>query len=100
TYYWVRKLRARFFVGDHASAVDAADNAERLYETCATLALFLTETADFHFYAALSRAACCQPMGPDPYAKRREALRRHEQQLRTWAGICPQNFEDRATLVG
>jgi PAS domain S-box-containing protein len=100
TYYWVRKLRARFFVGDYASAVDAADKAERWYEMCATLALFLTETADFHFYAALSRAARCEPMGPDPYAKHRETLRRHEQQLLAWAANCPANFEDRATLVG
>src|SRR5262249_55202482 len=28
-YYWIRKLQARFFVGDFASAIDAADKAER-----------------------------------------------------------------------
>jgi len=38
-------------------------------------------------------------MGPDPYAKHREALGNHQQQLRALAAICPQNFEDRAALV-
>src|ERR1700679_539575 len=51
-------------------------------------------------YAALSRAACCEPTGSDPYAKHREALSAHERQLRAWADNCPQNFEDRAALVG
>lgn len=99
TYYWVRKLRANFFLGDSVSAVDAADKAEKLYETCSTLALFQTETADLHFYAALSRAARCEPIGPDPYAKHREKLRRSGQQLLAWAANCPPNYEDRATLV-
>jgi PAS domain S-box-containing protein len=39
-------------------------------------------------------------LGPDPYAKHREALGQHQQQLRAWAANCPQNFEDRAALVG
>src|SRR5262249_18809174 len=30
----------------------------------------------------------------------REALGRHERELRAWAANCPQNFEDRAALVG
>src|SRR4029077_2062588 len=94
-YYWIRKLQARFFAGDYASAVDAAEKAERWYETSVALAKYLTEMTEFHFYAGVSRAARCEPMGPDPYATHREALRRHEQQLRAWAALCPQNFEDR-----
>jgi PAS domain S-box-containing protein len=99
-YYWIRKLQARFFAGDYASAVDAADKAERWYETSVALSKYPTEMADFHFYAALSRAAQCQPTGPEPHATYQAALQRHEQQLRAWAATCPQNFEDRATLVG
>jgi PAS domain S-box-containing protein len=95
-FYWIRKLQARFFAGDYTSATDAADKAEEWYKTSLPLALFLTETADFHFYAALSLASMCQ-CGSD--ATHREALQRHEQQLRAWATICPQNFEDRATLI-
>ncbi|WOD13907.1 PAS domain S-box protein [Paraburkholderia kirstenboschensis] len=99
-FYWIRKLQARFFAGDYASAVDAAENAEGYYSTATSLSVMLVERAEYHLYAALSRAACCEPMGPDPYAKHRDALSAHEQQLRAWAENCPQNFEDRAVLVG
>jgi PAS domain S-box-containing protein len=99
-HYWVRKLQARFFAGDFESAVHAAQKAERWYETSSALVLYLTEMVDFHFYAAVSRAAQCEPAGPDKYAKHREALQRHEQQLRDWAANCPQNYESRAALVG
>jgi PAS domain S-box-containing protein len=99
-YYWIRKLQARFFAGDYLSATEAAEKAATRYAACASLSFFLLEKAEFHFYAALSRAALCEPMGPDSYAKHREALGRHERELRAWAANCPQNFEDRAALVG
>jgi len=99
-YYWIRKLQARFFAGDYASALDAADKAQRWYETSLVLKQYLTEMADFHFYAALSRAALCEPNVAGSFAKHREALGRHQQQLRDWAESCPQNFENRAELVG
>src|SRR5262249_8265532 len=99
-FYWIRKLQARFLAGDYLSAVDAADKVETGYATSAFLSLFLVERAEYHFYAALSRAARCEPTGPDPYAKYREALWKHERELRAWARNCPQNFEDRAALVG
>src|SRR5262249_2958822 len=66
----------------------------------AGLSLFPLEKAECHFYAGLARAARCEPMGPDPYEKHREALGTHEQHLRAWAANCPQNFADRAALVG
>src|SRR5262249_20140632 len=59
----------------------------------------MLEKAEYHFYVALARAARCQPVGPDLYAKHREALGAHEEHLRTWATTCPQNFADRAALV-
>src|SRR5262245_55080258 len=99
-FYWIRKLQARFFAGDYAAAIDAAGEAETWYATSASLSLFMLEEAEFHFYAALARAARCEPIGPDPYAKHREALQRHAQQLQVWATNCPRNFEDRAALVG
>ncbi|NPT56109.1 trifunctional serine/threonine-protein kinase/ATP-binding protein/sensor histidine kinase [Paraburkholderia elongata] len=98
-FYWIRKLQARFLAGDHASAFDAAQRAEKCLSTSASLSVFVLERAEYHLYAALCRAACCAPMGPDPYAKHREALSAHGKQLRAWAENCPQNFEDRAVLV-
>jgi PAS domain S-box-containing protein len=99
-YYWIRKLQARFFAGDYASAMEAAEKVETWYATAPALSLFPLEKAECHFYAGLSRAARCEPVGPDPYAKHREALGAHEQRLRAWATTCPQNFEDRAALLG
>ena len=64
-FYWIRKLQARFFAGDYASAIEAAKKAERWFSTSASLSVFLLERAEYHLYAALSRAACCEPMGPD-----------------------------------
>ena len=99
-FYWIRKLQARFFAGHYAAAVGAAEQAEKWFATSATLRVMLMESADYHFYAALSRAACCEPAGPDSCAEHREALFRHHAQLRTWAASCPENFENRAALVG
>ena len=99
-FYWIRKLQARFLAGDQASAFDAAEKAEKWLSTSASLSVFLLERAEYHLYAALCRAACCEPMGPDPYAKHREALATHDRQLRAWAANCPENFEDHTALVG
>ena len=99
-YHWLRKLQARFFAGDYASAIDAAEQVENWYARSASLSLFMLEKTEYHFYAALARAACCDPIGPDPYAQHIDALGRHEGQLRNFAANCTQNFKDRATLVG
>ncbi|WP_420737739.1 AAA family ATPase [Bradyrhizobium japonicum] len=99
-YYWLRKLQARFFAGDYTSAIDAADKVATWYATSPSLSLFMLEEEEYQFYAALARAALCEPIGADPYAKHRETLGRHERELRSWAARCPQNFEDRAALVG
>ena len=98
-YYWIRKLQARYFAGDYVSAFDAAEKAGTWYATSAALSLFPAEKAEWHFYAGLCRAARCEPFGPEPYAKHRDALGGHERELRAWAANCPENFEDRAALV-
>src|SRR5262249_27068863 len=99
-YYWIRKLQARFFAGDYVSAIDAADKVETWYARSASMSVFMLEEEEYGFYAALCRASRCEPVGPDPYAKHRDALATHERQLRAWAANCPQNFEDRAALAG
>jgi PAS domain S-box-containing protein len=98
-FYWIRKLRARFSAGDYTSAIDAAEKAERWFATSASLKIMVLEWAEYHLYAALSRAACCQPTGPDAYSKHRAALAAHDAQLRNWAANCSDNFEDCAALV-
>jgi PAS domain S-box-containing protein len=97
-FYWVRKLQARFCAGDYISAIDAAEKAGRGFTKSASLRIL--EWAEYHLYAALSRAACCQPVGPDPYATHQAALAAHHAQLRALEVNCLANFENRAALVG
>jgi PAS domain S-box-containing protein len=95
-WYWIRKLQARFFAGDYAAAVKASSRAQPLLWT--TPSHF--ETAEYHFYGALSRAAYCESA---PIAERQqhlEALAAHYKQLHVWAANCPDNFENRVALVG
>lgn len=97
-YYWIRKLQARFFAGDYLSAVDASDKIATL-RAGADLSSFSVDEAEYHFYGALSRAALCGPLGPDPHAKHQEALTKHERDLRACAMNYPENCGDRAALV-
>jgi PAS domain S-box-containing protein len=95
-WYWTRKLQARFLAGDYVSAVDASVRAQQLLWTSPSL----FETAEAHFYGALSHAACCDPAFPDRQRRNFEALAAHHRQLEIWAENCPENFENRAALVG
>ena len=58
-WYWIRKLQARFFAGDYASAIEASSRAQRLLWT--STGTF--EMAEYHFYGALSHAACLRFRG-------------------------------------
>jgi PAS domain S-box-containing protein len=115
-WYWTRKLQARLFAGDYASAAAASLRAQRVLSRV-TASLF--ETAEYHFYGALAHAACCDSAIADldsstsllsealakegsRSAERRQhfqALATHHRQLEIWAENCPENFETRAALV-
>ncbi|HJX20962.1 MAG TPA: GAF domain-containing protein, partial [Steroidobacteraceae bacterium] len=95
-WYWVRKLQARFFAGDYASAIEASSRAQRLLWT--SVSQF--ETAEYYFYDALSRAACCNSIAAGGRQQHLDAVAAHHKQLQVWAANCPDNFENRATLVG
>ncbi len=95
-WYWVRKLQARFFAGDYASAIEASSRAHRLLWTSPSM----LETAEYHFYAALSQAASCDFATAGERRQHLDAIPAHQKQLRIWAANCPDNFENRAALVG
>jgi len=92
--YWIRKLQARFHAGDYAIAVDAETWARRRHAS----AVLFFEAADYHFYGALSRAACASSAGVDRQ-EHLDALAAHQERLDAWAANCPENFESRAALV-
>ena len=95
-WYWIRKLQARFYAGDDVQAVAAAAKARPLLQ--ATSSAF--QEADYHFYAALARAAASDSATPDERREHAEALAEHHQRLALWAENCPENFANRAALVG
>ena len=94
-YYWTRKVQARVFAGDYASAAEAAFKGQRLYWTSA--AMF--ETAEFRLYAGLAHAGAWSIASPEDRPKHFEALSEHYKQLEVWAVHSPETFENRAALV-
>jgi PAS domain S-box-containing protein len=95
-WYWVRKLQARFYAGDYAQAVAAAVRAQSLLEAASGV----IEEADYHFYAALARAAAADSATADERRQHSGALAVHHKRLALWAQTCAENFADRAALVG
>ena len=95
-WYWIRRLQAAVLAGDYASALDAAEKARpTLWVTTPYF-----EVAEYHFYAALARAASCHLAPADQRLAHVEALATHHHQLEVWARHCPENFDNRAALVG
>ncbi|SOE83666.1 PAS domain S-box-containing protein [Burkholderia sp. YR290] len=94
--YWVRKLQARYLAGEFADALGAKIRAERMI----WIATSQFETAEFHFYGALSHAACWNTADAANRQVHMDALIAHRKQLDIWAFHCPANFENRAALVG
>lgn len=95
-FYWTRKLQARYLAGDYATAVDAASKAQKLLRVASSF----FEEAEYHFYGALARAAWCDAAPVDERLQQLEAVAEHHRQLQVWAQHCPENFADRAALVG
>jgi PAS domain S-box-containing protein len=95
-WYWIRKLQARVYAGEYASAIEAASNARRLLWTSPSF----FEVAEYHFYDALARAVQYEAASADERPRHLEALASHHKQLEVWAENCPENFVNRAALVG
>jgi len=98
-FYWILKLQAHFFAGAHAQAVDASLRAKQLLWTAPSH----FETAAYHFYSALARAALLDSatssfvLAKDVHFA---ALIGHHHQIALWAKNCPENFENQAALIG
>jgi PAS domain S-box-containing protein len=94
--YWIRKLQACVYAGNGASAVAAASKAASLLWTVPTQ----VELSEYHFYAALGRAAFCDTAAAEERPQHLEALASHLKQIAVWADNCPATFANRAALVG
>src|SRR6202049_4932348 len=96
SWHWIRKIQARYLAGDYAAAADALSKAQPLGGDPFSQHF---EAAEFWFYGALSHAASWDSAPPDEKQRHSEALIAHQDQLDIWARNCPENFENRATLV-
>jgi PAS domain S-box-containing protein len=95
-WYWIYKIQACFFAGDHVGGLTAEVKAAGLlWASRAYL-----EVAEYHLYAALIRAAACDASSADRRMRHMDALLEHHRQITAWAESCPENFENRAALVG
>jgi len=95
-WYWIRKLQARYFAGDQAGAMDAASMAQQLLWSSSSH----LEESEYHFYGALVRAAHCDRASAGERQQHHDAIAGHYRQLKVWAKNGPDNFGNRAALVG
>jgi PAS domain S-box-containing protein len=95
-WYGVRKLQGRFLASDYEGALAAADKVERVLWTMPSH----LEVAEYHLYAALTKAACYATAPSHDQPRLLRAIGAHYKQIDAWAEHCPENFENRAALVG
>jgi predicted ATPase/signal transduction histidine kinase len=94
-WYWIRKLEAHFFAGDHPSALAAASKVEALLH----IGPRHFESAEYCFYDALARAAHYDSASSEEQAQHRNKLATHYGQMSVLAETCPENFGSPAALI-
>ncbi len=95
-WYYIRKLQARFLAGEYVDALQAASKAQPMVGGT----LSLLEVVEYHFYDALCHAAVHEFALLEDRKFHRARLTEHLEKLDTWALHCPENFANRAALVG
>jgi PAS domain S-box-containing protein len=93
--YYIMKLQARVISGDYHAAITARARATPLLWANAGM----VQEAEYHFYGALASAAYYDEASADERPDLLMALKAHHQQLELWAQTCPENFQNRSTLV-
>jgi predicted ATPase/signal transduction histidine kinase len=93
SYYWVRRVVARYFAGDFTGAREATRRTREL--------ALATPSAPYEielwFFGALAVAACGDVCDP---AEALEEMAGPERELLAWAERCPPTFASKAALVG
>ncbi|MEH2567837.1 AAA family ATPase [Bradyrhizobium sp. AZCC 2289] len=95
-WYWIRKLQAGIYMSDSVAAMAATTKVTPLLWTTPTQ----IEQSEYQFYGALAHAARCDKAPAEERSQHLAALADHSRQIAVWAENCPENFEDRAALVG
>ena len=95
--YWTRKLQVCVFAEEFLSAAEAASKAQGM-----VMGPSPVERSEYHFFSALAKAGCVdtfESLETDQERTLREALSGHHLQLQIWAQECPENFDNRASLI-
>jgi len=95
-WYWIGKLQAGIYMSDSVAAIAATTKVTPLLWTTPTQ----IEQSEYQFYGALAQAARCDKAPAEERSQHLAALADHSRQIAVWAENCPENFEDRAALVG
>jgi len=95
-WYWIHKVQARFWAGDHAGALAAAAKAEPFLWRMSSFPMI----AEHVFYTALACAAHHDSAPEHERPRLRDEAGAHYAQLAAWAEHGPDHFRDRAELTG
>ena len=93
--YWLRKLQARFYADDYASAIESASKAQLLLRRSQTF----FDAAEYPFYSALAHAAFYASASANERTRYLRVLATHHKQLAVWEENCSENFGSCAALV-
>lgn len=83
----------------HAQKYEEAFRAERLVVKDLRVMRTFIDLAEYHFYAALIRAALFDSAASEQRELHVEAIRNHLDQIAIWERSCPENFGTRRALV-
>jgi len=93
--YHIMKLQARVISGDYQAAITARARATPLLWSNVSM----IQEAEYHFYGALASAGYYEKVSAEERSRVVTALQAHHEQLELWAQTCPENFQNRTTLV-
>src|SRR5262249_37062479 len=94
-WYWIRKLQARFYANEYGAALAKVQKVAPLLWTSGGF----FELAEYHLFAALTRAAVYDTASADEQRQHREALLGHYKEFQTWTENCRETYEHRGCLV-
>ncbi|HEX8436015.1 ATP-binding sensor histidine kinase [Archangium sp.] len=94
-FHSVAKLMARYLAGDFLEAEAAGRRAQAFLLACRGM----LPVAEFETFQSLTLAALWDQAGEAERPVLRQRLEAHHQRLRTWAGVSPESFRDRAALL-
>lgn len=94
-FYYVMKTQDRLLADSYEEAAAVAAAAEQ--NEAGGNGMFIQ--VEYHYYAALARAAHYRQSPAEAQDALRKALGVHEGQLRAWAENCPDNFAGKHALV-